>query len=167
MTTKLGLTIAVEEMSQYLQYQFSSMDTIKTNIRAIFGSASLIIAILGGFQLVNVRIAANYLAVYNIGIVLSMIMYIALIVCCVWAISPAPMKGPIAPEWEEINSAFLEGKNENDILQQRLSNYLQAIKLNEHILLTRSHMVTVTGILLSLIVIILLLLSLVPRTPIA
>ena len=49
------------------------------------------------------------------------------------------MKGPIAPEWEEINSA-LEGKNENDILQQRLSKYLQAIKLNEtYITNSKSH----------------------------
>ena len=47
-----GLTVMLEESKYYLDLQYTNVDSIKATGRTIFGSSSLILSLIGTFQLI-------------------------------------------------------------------------------------------------------------------
>jgi hypothetical protein len=56
MAENLDLEVSIEEMKALLDHQYESIGAVKSNANAILSAASLIIALMGTFQLVNVRV---------------------------------------------------------------------------------------------------------------
>jgi hypothetical protein len=163
---KFGYQVAISEMQKYLDGQYQSVSAVKNVVEQILGAASLIIAIIGALQLFNARIQPQYQAIYNGLIVVTVILYIVLIASSIWVLSPTEVKGPISADWDELYKGYVGHENEIDILKQQLSNYLNAIKLNDPIIIKRSRRTWIPAILLPVIVILVFSLSLLPRIPI-
>jgi hypothetical protein len=163
MNKNLDIQVSIEEMSELLDKQFDSMEAIKTTARTIFGSASLVTSILGAFKLTTIIIVEDYAKYFNIGIVISMVLYVILIVCCIFILLPINMKLPIEANWKVLRDAFV-GKEERDILKMQLSAYLNAISHNDKLINSKKKLATIASVILPLIVITLLIVSVLPRS---
>lgn len=171
-TEKLGLEISIEEMRYRLKSQYEGVDAIKATARTVFGASSLIVSLLAALQLSNVRVDPTFSAAYSIGVVLAMALYAFQITLCISVLLPVSLNGPVKEDWDILYESFtgwnellqdFTGKSEIEILRKRLSAYLNAIELNEPIISDSRRTATWASYILPVIVIILLLLSLIPR----
>lgn len=164
--SKLGYEIAVSEMKYRLEEQYKSISAFKSITQQIFAAASLIVALGSSLQLFNVRVAATYQTFYNCIILIAMGSYALLISFCIVVLFPIKVKGPTSAERDLLFQRFIWRTNDLEIIRQQLDNYLAAISSNEPIIQKRRKLAMGSAILLPLIVILFLILSLIPRTPI-
>lgn len=164
MTDNFDLLVSTEEMQAVLKRQYDGMDAIKATARSILSAASLITALLGAFQIFTARIDPAYQGLYPYGILAALVLYIGLIAGCAMALMPVTMKGPIAANWPELSAQFV-GKADREIMKVRLSGLLNAIELNAPLLRKMRWVTVLAGILLVIEVVLLVLLSLIPRLP--
>lgn len=159
-----GYQVALEEMKLALQHNLASFDAVKNMARALFGSASLIIGLLGTLQIIVAKVEPAYRASYNILIVLTMLAYVVLILCCLLVLTPNNIYLPIAPEWDELWNQFISETDEN-IQKTRLSSYINAIQLNRPILARLRKITSLATLMLPSIILLVLIISILPRTP--
>jgi quinol-cytochrome oxidoreductase complex cytochrome b subunit len=100
--------------------------------------------------------------VYQFGVGAIIVLYIALIVVCIVALWPVEIFNPIAPEWDLLTTAY-KGLNEKETVSQRLSSVLNAIELNKPLLKRVTKLQATALVLLPTLVVILILLTLLPR----
>jgi hypothetical protein len=162
---KLGYETVIAEMKYLLEQQYQGIEATKSTAQHILSAASLIIALIGALQLLNVQVDPEWATAYNYLVVISIGSYVALIICCVIVIRPAQVYVPTSANWGELYSKFVGHRDDLDVLKQQLANYLNVINLNEQIVITRRRLATIASVLLPIIVIILFTLSAIPRTP--
>lgn len=161
---RLGYEVSFADMQHHLEQQYRAIEAVKSTTQHILAAASLIVALVGALQLFYARVDSGYLILYNLLIWLTMILYIALIGCCVFVLQPAQMRGPIKADWDDLYEGYVGQEDDLDVLKQRLSNYLNAMRLNEPIIDRRRKLTTVACVLLPVVVVLLFCLSLVPRS---
>lgn len=159
---KLGLKISIEEMQRSLNAQYVGIDAIKSTVRTVFGASSLIVALMAALQLSNVSVEQRFLNLYHLGIGAAMILYVALILLCIYVLLPILTSGPVEENWNVLYDSFT-GKSKIDIQRTHLAAYLNAIERNEPTLKILRMLSIVATSLLPVIVVILLLLNLIPR----
>jgi hypothetical protein len=157
------LLIPLAEMQKTFDLQLASFDTIKTQSRALFSSASLLVALVSALQIFsNTSFPPEWLPWYRAGLVLAGLLYVALIVLCSLALWPAAPVLPIDAKWEELATTF-KGLSEQDRLLKHLSGVLNAIDLNRPLVKRYTRFSKAATLIFPLIVITLLLLALIPR----
>ena len=161
-----GWQVGVEEMKSLYRLQFESVDIRKDQAKTILGASSIVIAILGALQLVGVQVVAEWLYVYNAAIVLAVGLYVASIVLCFLALDAVTLIYPVEDDWDTIYEHFGSQETDLDLAKKLLVSYLGAIEENRPTLIRHSLLVRWASILLPVVVVILLLLSLIPRVPV-
>jgi len=162
MTSNLDLRVSLEEMHTYLQHQHGSIEAYKATARSLLSAASLIVALTAALQLFSVKIEPSSIGLYNLFIVSAIVLYVALIACCVGTLFPVTLWGPIEPTWKVLRDAFV-GKDDREILKMRLSGLLNAISHNSTALRRPGKLVKIASWLLPFVVVLLFGLSLIPR----
>jgi hypothetical protein len=157
-----GLKVGVEEMNRNLKLQYEGIDSLKATARSVLSAASLITGLMSLLQLARPTIQPDYVALFNLGIVLTLILYVLLIGACLAAISALTLKAPVAADWVVIQR-FFGGKTGTELMNLQISALLHAITTNEPIIARQRRLVIIACILLPIIVVILLGLSLIPR----
>jgi hypothetical protein len=92
---EFGLQIGIEEMQKNLEAQFDGMDALKEIARTLFGSSSLIAGLFGLLQISNVEIDDAYWTYYVIGFAITILSYIATVVCSIIVLTPVTLKRPV------------------------------------------------------------------------
>ena len=152
-----GLKIGIEEMQRNLEAQFEGIDAIKAFARTIFGAASLIVSLISTLGLIETNISDNIKPFYY-GILLTTgILYVFLIILCLWVLSPIRLDLPIKADWKVMYD-YLMG-DEITVLRTHLYAYITTIQDNVKYIEPRERWVKWSGALLGLIVILLLILS--------
>jgi len=152
----------LQETQRAYEEQFKSVDAIKQTIRTIFGASSLIVSLTSGLQLVSNTIEANWVGLYQAGIILGAVLYVLLIVLCIAGMWPTSLDGPIQLEWNVLTTTFA-GMNEEDQKAKYLSGLLNAIEINSPqvkrlVILQRAALITLPVLMTAL-----LLLAFIPR----
>lgn len=157
------LVIALAEMEKTFERQLASFEVIKTTVRALLSSASLIVALVSALQIFASPIfSPGWLICYRIGLLLAGCLYVALISLCSKALWPVAPVLPLACEWDVLTTAYRD-LSEHDRLSKQLSAVLNAIDLNRPLIKRYVMFSMAATALLPLIVVILLLLALIPR----
>lgn len=158
------LQVALDEMRKTFDLQLGSFDTIKATVRALLGSASLIVGLVSTLQIFSpATFAPMWLPWYQIGLGAAGVFYVILIVFCSMALWPAVPVLPVAAEWDELVTTY-KGLSENERLAKQLSAILNAMDLNRPKVQHYAFCSRAASFLLPVIVTILLLLALIPRT---
>ena len=144
-----GLKIAIEEMKKNLTAQFEGMDAIKASARTIFGAGSLIISIISAFELGKMK-QSWYLLLF-------LILYVLLVIICIYILSPVKMDLPVKSDWDEIYESFMGEKI--PVLRTWLYSYINTIQKNKTILTIRAYLTILAGIILAIIVVLILSIS--------
>jgi hypothetical protein len=150
-----GLKIAIDEMKQNLTAQFAGIDSIKSSARTIFGAASLVISIISAFEIGKMRQSWYLLAL--------LILYILLVIMCIYILSPVKMDLPVKSDWSEIYE-FLMG-DKIQVQRTWVYSYINTIRKNKIVLSIRSYLTILASILLAIIVILIILMSFFSRSP--
>lgn len=158
----LYLEISFDEMQRLYAAQVSGFDSIKTNVRAVLSAASLIVSLVSALQILTVRVVPGYLWLYQTGVGLAAILYVVLVSLCIMALLPIKVITPLSPDWDELVTAY-KGLSEKEALMKRLSSTLNAIESNQPMVERFRKMQMGALILLPVLVVMLLLLTLIPR----
>jgi hypothetical protein len=162
MEKNLDIRVCCEEMRTTLYRQLDGIGNIKATTRTIFQAASLVIALIGALQLFTGKVVPEYQLASQIIIFIVFGLYIGLIFLCLSALFPITSFGPIEPKWEVLHEHFIV-KSEREIYEMQLSAYLNAINLNKKNVHEVKSKTIWAGRILGAIVLILLLLSLMPK----
>ena len=129
-----GLQIGVEEMKRHLQMQRDGVDALKNSAMIVLSSSSIIFGLFNFTQLSNAFPIKGSVCLIYFKIILLLLVFgvfISQIILCFLTLKPMKMLGPINPNFDEVNNAFLNNKSKTEILQQELSNYLNVISDNK------------------------------------
>ncbi|BCY18653.1 hypothetical protein hrd7_25020 [Leptolinea sp. HRD-7] len=162
MNENFGLKTSLHEVETSFLRTLDGISKTKATARSILSSASLIVALLSGLQIMTIKIHQDYIVLYQAGILVVFFLYFLLIVLCLLALRPVKTLSPIELKWETLSEAFV-GKNEREVLEMQLSCYLNVIHKNAAICDGINRITIWAGWLLGLIVGILLLMSLLPK----
>lgn len=143
----------LEEAQSYYNSQIRSFDVLRDHAKTILGVASVLVSIFATFGKLSNSISQS--GYYGIIIISIVIIYIWLIIKSLVGVIPRRIHYPIFPEYEEYKKAFL-GKDEKDIIKQKLSNYLNIIPKNEMIIQERRSLEKLITIQLAIIVVLIL-----------
>lgn len=157
-----GLKVGLDELNRDLKLQYEGVDTLKATARSILSAASLVAGLMGVLQLARPAIQPEFISLYNFGIVSAVGLYVALIVVTVKSITAVSMLAPMAAKWETIRDYF-ENKTGVDLVKMQIGALLNAIAANEPIVDRQRQLVLTACVLLPMIVVVLFLLSLIPR----
>lgn len=157
-----GLKVCVDEMNRNLKLQYEGVDVLKATARSILSAASLVSGLMGVLQLARPVVKADFLELYNLGIVVAVVLYVALIIVCVISITGITMFAPVAADWRTLKTTFAV-KTGDDLLDLQISALLNAITTNEPIIKRQRNLVIAACVLLPAIIVVLFALSLVPR----
>jgi hypothetical protein len=124
-----GLITAVDEAKAYYQSQEKAIESIKTTARAIFGSASLVVSLLGALQLFSKSPRTSPPWVSVAAIISVVVFYILAIYFSLLSQMPVSFVTPVKMGLAELDSAYV-GKGKENVLKQQLVNYLNAIDGN-------------------------------------
>jgi len=160
-----GYRVAIAEARWSLQLHYTNIDTTKATARALLSASSLIVALIGALQVFNVAIQPQYQLIYNSLIFITMGLYLILIGCCVYAISPFQIVTPIKIDEPTLYKTYVHEGEEVERLASQLVSYINAVELNKPLVTQRDKLVQIASLILPAIVVLLLLLSLIPRTP--
>ncbi len=160
----LGYQVAIQEMQFALQNNLASFDAVRNMARTLFGAASLIVGLLGTFQIVSAELVPDYRSLYNLLIGLTMFAYVGLIVCCLWVLKPVNIQLPTQVAWESLWNFYLSETDEN-IYKSRLISYIEAIHDNWPIIARLRKLTNLASGLLPVIILLILGISMLPRVP--
>lgn len=163
---QLGYEISVSEMKRRLDGVYSGIDEIKKTFRSIFSAASLIVALIGALQIFSVKVIPAYQVYYTALFITSMVLYVFLIIGCIWMLSPIKVKGPTPEDWDVLYEGFSSQKDDIEIYKQLLSNYINAINKSEVIAEKRYRWALFFLPILPIIVVLMLIIGLLPKIPV-
>jgi uncharacterized integral membrane protein len=144
-----GLRISIEEMKQNLSGQLASMDAIKTSARTVFGAGSLIISIISAYELGKMKLSWYFL--------LFIILYILLVIICIYILTPVKMDLPIKSDWGEIY-AYLMGEKIS-VYRTWVYSYINTIQKNKKRIEIREKLTIVVSMILAIIVVLIMIIS--------
>jgi hypothetical protein len=147
-------------MRRTLDRQVDGIDTIKATVRSVLSSASLIVSLVAALQIPG--IVSGWVWLYQLGIGLVAVLYLALIIACALALWPATVIGPIKVDWDVLTTEF-QNLDEEGIMSKELSSLVNAIELNAPIVNRYKRYQQIAVAILPAIVLVLLLLALLPR----
>lgn len=156
------LTIPLHETQQAYQAQAAGMDGIKTTIRTVFASSSLIVSLVAALQLLTANVANGWLGVQHLLITAIAVLYVLLIILCVVGMWPVLYNIPLPMHWDVLTTTF-QKMTDHEMTSMHLSAILQAIELNRPIVKRFMWIQRIILILLPLIVLLALLLAWIPR----
>ena len=159
-----GYKIAIEEMQLALKNNLESFDAVRNMARTLFGAASLIVGLLGTLQIISADVVPAYRGIYNFLITLTMIVYIGLIVCCLRVLSPNNIDLPIEVDWNVLWNHYIS-ETDDQIYKTRLISYINAIQKNWPVITRLRNITRIATLLLPIIIVLILLISLLPRVP--
>jgi cobalamin synthase len=143
----------LEEAQKYYETQVRSLDILRDHAKTILGAASILVSVFATFGAMTASDTKP--SYYAWIILLLLVLYGWLMVNSLAATAPGLFYHPIVPTEKEYSKAFL-GKNERDIVKQRLANYLAAIPKNERIIEKRRNLGRLLTIQLGIMVVIIL-----------
>jgi hypothetical protein len=156
------LDIPLQELQRTYENQLAGIDSIKTTVRTVFGSASLIVSLASALQLLTATVAPASLSLYRMGVAVIALLYLVLIAVCIAGIWPVYTVRPLAPEWDELTTAY-KNMDEEQMKSKQLSSLLNAIDMNRPIVKRFARLQATALILLGVIVTLLLSLAWIPR----
>ena len=159
----LYLEIVIEDMQDTFVRQLAGIGKVKDGVRSYLGAASLLISLVGALQILTVRVSLEWFGWYQVGLGAAGALYVILISLCAIALFPVGVKGPIAPDWDELTTSY-QGLSKEDALLKRLSSILNAIDANRPVVKKMSRLGIAIGTLLPFLVIIFMLLAMIPRS---
>jgi len=157
---KESLRIALHEMRALLQQRFEAADALDRKADALLGTASLVLTLVSTLQLALLGPGTSWL--YWLGLVSAFVLYLALIALVSSTLMPESYTTPIQARWEVLDE-YLFQRREEDALLTLISGYVEQITANRQILERRVARIRIAWRLLPAIVVILFLLSLMPR----
>jgi hypothetical protein len=155
--------VPLEEMQQLYKDLLASIDSIKSTIRSVLSAGSMIVSLSTALQIFTARtVTSDYMALYNNGIVVLAVVFVLLLTMCIVGLWPVYVVGPLAPEWDELTTAY-KGLTQEQSKAKRLSSLLNAFDLTKPIV-RRFYLIQIgTLILLGLVVLLVLWLGTMPR----
>ena len=156
------LDIPVLEMQRTYEKQSAGIDTIKSTIKTVFGSASLIVSLIGALQLFTKPVTAEWLPMYQNLLVVIALLYLALIVVCVAGLMPVYVHHPLNANWDQLTTTF-KNMNELEMKRMHLSSILQAIEVNAPIVKRFYRLQVGALVILPVLVLLILFLAWLPR----
>jgi hypothetical protein len=161
-----GYKVTIEELRSSLDRVYDGFTELKNAVRSIFGTTTLIVSLIGALKIFSAQVSPPYLMCYNILLVIVMALYIVMIIGSVYIQNPKLIVSPTPADWETLESAYVLDKDNSDVSRQLISSYINAIVENQ-IIISRHYKLT-WGIsaILPIIIIILLVMSLIPRVPV-
>jgi hypothetical protein len=134
-----GLTVMLEESKYYLDLQYTNVDSIKATGRTIFGSSSLILSLIGTFQLIIGLSSPISLFI----LIITLILYIILVAIALQSILPISLKSPAEITIKNLTESYYQ-ESKSTILSNRFYSYVSAVEQNEIIIskLTKNTQVT-------------------------
>lgn len=160
--TRSHLDIPLAEMQRTYQGQSSSIDSIKATIKTIFGSASLIVSLIGALQLLTKPVTVTWLPTYQLILTVIAFLYVALIIVCIAGMWPVRWQHPLNTDWDELTSTFKD-MDDDDMKRMHLSAILQAIEINAPKVKRYSRLQMTALFIIPIIVLLILLLAFLPR----
>ncbi|MBN1535231.1 MAG: hypothetical protein JW908_00765 [Anaerolineales bacterium] len=157
-----GYKWAISELKDNLSNQYISITASKNIAQSMFSSSSMIIAIIGVFQILNISINPEIATLYNVILLLALLLYVSLVILCIFVLTPPDVYGTTGNDWDEIYPAFIDQKEDRQIYRQLISNYISAIENNKPIITKRVLLSKITGYLFACIVIMVFVLILLP-----
>lgn len=158
-----GYKVLAKELESRLEKQIEAIDSLKGTGRQILAAGSLITGLVGGLQLIGVKIAEGWYPLYAGSVFVSFVLYLAMIAICIKVISPLVYKLPLPTDWNILREVYVKGKTERDVYRQLIADYISAIDANRDLVTGRERLTTYATYLLPATVIVLLLTSLIPR----
>lgn len=162
----LGYEISVSEMKYRLEEVYKGIDEIKNTFRNVFGASSIIVALIGALQIFSSDVAPEYKALNCLLIALTIVSYGLLIAGCIWMISPIKVSGPTPSKWDALKEGFIDRDENSKIYEQLIKNYIRAIDKSEPEVMKRYKWGKFVLPLLPIIVVLLFIISLLPRVPV-
>jgi hypothetical protein len=152
---KLGYEIAIAEMRRTLEEQGKSITAVKRIVENVFTASSLVIGLIGALGIFRAHVAPGYVVFYNVLLVIAILLYILLIALSVWILQPIEFHGPVKASWDVLYDYYVNFTDDVAVLKQHLNSYLNAIHLNEPIIVQRRKRARYTSMILPVIVLIL------------
>lgn len=162
---EIGLEISTGLMQRSLAAQNSGIDSMKSTARTLLGASSVIVSLLAALNLINIQPKTEYAWLYHLIIFFAAGLYAIQMVLCISVLSPIKLSGPIEEDWDLLYQTFAS-KSEIGIKREQLDVYLKAIEENKPVVIKIRNRIKYASWLLPVVVIILLLLSVIPRYPI-
>jgi hypothetical protein len=160
--TLLGYRTCLTEAQKAFERQSLSMDHAKEMSKTLFQVGSVIVAIIAALKVWGSGAQGIEAAAFTFLLIISVLAYVILIWLFMKTLSPTGWNGPINTQWDVLYNAFMN-KDEIEVLRMQLSSYLNALDLNDKILYRFAKYVKVETWLLGVTVLLLLMVSLMPR----
>ncbi len=160
--SNFGLQVSIEEMQKAFDREMASFDTVKANNRTIFTAASLLVSLLSALQILSARVDPAWLVAWRSGLIFTAVLYIVLIIICVYSLRPLDVYGPVKADWDTLMEAFY-GKTDEEILLLRLNSIVDTIQVNKTMLRKSASVNRWASVLLICLVALLFSLALIPR----
>jgi hypothetical protein len=128
-----GLKVAADEMKKIFGYQLDEVTAYKDTMKSYFGAASLVVTILASLQILFGTVAPAWAGLHQFLVILAIAFYIALTLLSIFIFIPTTLQAPIDSDWDVLQETYFQ-KNEEEVLRLLISSYLNAIDLNDKIL---------------------------------
>ncbi len=150
-----GLDVILSEVSAALADMNASIKALKDSAVTIFSSGSLVVAIMGAFQIFDRTVLPQYEVLYKILTFASVALYLPLLGFSLTTILPITIETPIKPQWDELHDAYWD-KTKIYIIRKRIISYTNAIERNAKVIKRHKSYVVWSAIWLGLIILCLL-----------
>jgi hypothetical protein len=124
-----NLEIPLFEMQRSLQNTLDGIDLMKGTIRTVFGSASLIVSLIGALQLFSTTVATAWMPVYQGMLIAVAALYLTLIVVCVLGMLPIRTSPVLPYDWDTLSVTF-QNMTDHEMTAMHLSAVLQSLEKN-------------------------------------
>ena len=151
-TYEEGLLIGIEEAQNVLKRQHEGITALNAKARSLLSATSMILALIGTLQL---TLKDYHGQAFWILFGAALVLYAVLVLLTTMVQQPVTLSGPVAAEWEVISVEFAR-HNRIEMLEQRLTDTLNAIDLNRPAISKKRTQSSFAGLLLPIIVVILL-----------
>lgn len=161
-TNSKYLDIPMSEAQRNYALQSDGMDHMKTTMRTVFGSASLIVSLVAALQVMTQPAAPAWMLVQQTILIALAALYVLLIGLCMAGLWPVFYHTPLPTDWHVLTKTF-QHMNAEEMTLMHLSAVIKAVELNRPI--AHRYLVIQRLVLLLLPLIVLLALSLawIPR----
>jgi len=127
----LGYQVGVDEMKVLYRLQIEGFDITKDRAKAVLRTSSIVVALFGALQLINVQIAQEWLWLYNGVLISAASLYLIVISLCLLALESVDLDFPVADSWDNIYDHFASQENDLDVTKTLLAAYLGVINENK------------------------------------
>lgn len=157
-----NLEIPLLEMQRSLQNMLAGIDQMKDTIKTVFGSASLIVSLIGALQLLSTTVATAWMLYYQIALIAVAVFYLALIVVCILGMMPMRTTAVLPYDWDTLSVTF-QNMTDHEMTAMHLSAVLQSLEKNTP-LVNRIYRLQVAAlVILPILVLLILFMASLPR----